>query len=100
MDQKAYSFLQNLVNDSINELGGIDEITATSATPGYETPNAFSDDESRRKRKMKKAADSVGYNIVKEELDTSDLKLIKILIRDEVAEIFKNLWLKRGSWRR
>lgn len=96
MDQRAYSFLQNLVTDSINELGGMDEITTTAATPGFETPYAFTG----KKKKKKNLSKNTGYNFVKEELDTRDLKLIKILIRDEVAEIFKNLWIKRGSWRK
>ena len=96
MDQRAYSFLRNLVTDSIEELGGMEEITTTAATPGYQTPYAFAG----KKKKKKNLAKNTGYNFVKEELDTRDLKLIKILIRDEVAEIFKNLWLKRGSWRK
>lgn len=96
MDQRAYSFLHNLVTDSIDELGGMEEITTTAATPGYQTPYAFTG----KKKKKKNLAKNTGYNFVKEELDTRDLKLIKILIRDEVAEIFKNLWLKRGSWRK
>lgn len=97
MDHKAYSFLRNLVNDSIEEMGGVDEITTTAATPGYQTPYAFV---GKKRKKKKDYTNSTGYNVVKEELDTRDLKLIKILIRDEVAEIFKNLWIKRGSWRK
>ena len=49
MDQKTYSFLRNLVNDSIDEMGGMDEITTTAATLGYQTPYAFVDKKRKRK---------------------------------------------------
>ena len=91
-------FLRNLVVDVVDESYDIDEITTTLATPGYQTPYAFAKNDF--KKRNKKSLKSIGYTMVKEELDMNDIKLLKILIRDEIAEIFKTLYQKRGSWRK
>jgi len=45
---------------------------------------------STKKRKTK---------ILKEELSEKDLKRLKRMIRDEVGDILRDIWLKRGSWK-
>jgi len=37
--------------------------------------------------------------ILKEELSEKDLKRLKRMIRDEVGDILRDIWLKRGSWK-
>ena len=98
MNRKSTEFIRNIVVSVVDESFDLDEITATMATPGYETPNAFAKDD--YKKRNKKSLKSIGYTMVKEELDMTDIKLLKILIRDEIAEIFKTLYVKRGSWRK
>jgi len=98
MNTKTKEFVENIVSEVIDDSFDIDEITATMATPGYETPNAFAADDF--KKRNKKSLKSTGFTLVKEELNSTDIKLLKILIRDEVAEIFKTLYLKRGAWRK
>ena len=45
----------------------LDEATTSGATPGYQTPNAFSDKSSSDKKKKKKmATNSTTYTVVKE----------------------------------
>jgi len=62
----------------------LDEITSTSATPGYSTPNAF-------RKKKKKDLD--------EALEPKDIEEIRKLIKDVVGDIYRDIWLKRNSWK-
>ena len=77
----------------------LEEITTTGDIAGYETPYAFSDDDEKKKRKMKKANDAVGYKFVNEALENKDINLLKIIIRNEVAAILRDIWLKRTTWK-
>ena len=77
----------------------LEEITTTGDIAGYETPYAFSDDDEKKKRKMKKANDAVGYKFVNEALESKDINLLKIIIRNEVAAILRDIWLKRTTWK-
>ena len=72
----------------IMEEDELDEITTTADVAGYSTPFAFS----KKKRKKKK----IGVN---EELDKKDLETIKKVIRDVVGDIYRDIWLKRNSWK-
>ena len=65
--------------------GGLKEITTTGDIDGYSTPYAFS-----KKKKKKK---------VNEEIEDKDLKVLKLIIRDEVAGILRDIWLKRTTWK-
>jgi hypothetical protein len=64
----------------------LEEITTTAASPGYMTPYAF-----RGKKKKKKKVD--------EALEDKDLKIITKLIRSVVANVLRDIWLKRASWK-
>ena len=66
----------------------IKEITVTGDVEGYSTPFAFS----KKKKKQKK----IGVN---DELDSKDLAIIKKVIRDVVGDIYRDIWLKRNSWK-
>jgi|TARA_Y100000310_G_scaffold317988_1_gene371537 hypothetical protein len=92
--------LRELIRSIYKELNEkeIEEITTTGAVDGYSTPCAFSNDEKKKKKKMKKALDSVGYKFVNEEIDRRDIKLLKLIIRDEVADIIRQIWIKRAVW--
>ena len=77
----------------------LEEITTTGDIEGYSTPYAFSDNKEKKKRKMKKANDAVGYKFVNEALENKDINLLKIIIRNEVAAILRDIWLKRTTWK-
>ena len=86
------------VTDKIEE--ELDEITVTGDIAGYESPMAFTGgDEKGKKKKRKISTNSTGYNIVKEELDSKDIQLIKKLIRDVISDVYRDIWIKRNSWK-
>ena len=75
-------------------------MTTTGDVEGYNTPFAFSGQSKRDEDKNKRiSTNSTGYKVVKESVDDRDLKLIKLMIRDEVADIFKTLWQKKSAWK-
>ena len=78
----------------------LDEINTTSAIDGYNTPYAFSKKKDNKRIKVLLKGKSLeGYKIVDEAVDNKDIKLIKLVIRDEVADILKTIWLKRSAWK-
>ena len=91
--------LESLVEEILDE-EELDEITATGDVAGYNTPNAFSSGGQKDKKKKKKnATNSTGYKIVNETLEDGDLKQIRSLVRDVVANILRDIWIKRTSWK-
>ena len=87
--------LQQLTLEIVEE-DELDEITVTGDVEGYNTPFAF--DPEGKKRKKKYRANSYRRKI-KEELDSKDLAIIKKVIRDVVGDIYRDIWLKRNSWK-
>jgi len=78
----------------------LDEMTTTGNVEGYNTPFAFTSGRKKDKKKNKRiSTNSTGYKVVKESVDNRDFKLIQLLIRDEVADIFKRLWIRRSAWK-
>ena len=93
--------IKNLVRNEVNDIyleSMLKEMTVTSDIQGYDTPLAFTAGKGKKKKKQI-STNSTGYKIVKEEVDGKDIKLIKLIIRDEVADILKNIWLKRSAWK-
>ena len=88
MDRWLIEKLRKFIEDTI------DEITATGDVAGYSTPFAFkdTDEPGSRKKKKKKMDEEL-------ELNNRDVKLLKLIIRDEVAAIVKDIWLKRSAWK-
>jgi len=100
VESQLRSFIRGVLDEYMKEKeDDLEEITTTGDVDGYSTPHAFSDDEEKKKKKMKTALDAVGYEFVNEELESNDVKLIRKLIRDEVASIIRDIWIKRTSWR-
>ena len=54
------------------------------------------DDEEKKKKKLTK---STGYSVVKEAIDDKDIKLIKQIIRDVISDVYRDIWLKRNTWK-
>ena len=78
----------------------IDEITVTGNVDGYNTPFAFTGKGKKSKKRRKKiSTNSTGYDMVSEDLSNSDIKSIRKLIRDVVANILRDIWLKRSTWK-
>ena len=82
----------NLVKELASNLfrKKMNEITTTASIDGYETPNAFKG----KKRKKEKPK-----NFVDEDVSKQDMEKIRKQIRQEVADILFDIWLKRTSWK-
>ena len=78
----------------------IEEITTTGDAEGYNTPNAFSNNEKQRKKRLKKNIKNSGYETIAEALADDDVKEIKQLIRSMISDIIRDIWIKRSSWNR
>ena len=96
MHIKTKKTFKELLSKLTNEV--LDEMTTSDDAGAYLTPQAFTGKKSK-KRKKKISTGSTGYNMVKEELNDKDLKNIKKLIRDVVANILRDIWLKRTAWK-
>ena len=90
--------LETLVLEIVEE-EELDEMTTTSDVEGYNTPMAFTGKKGKKKNK-KISTNSTGYKVVNEALDEKDLKQIQQLIRSEVANILRDIWLKRTAWKK
>tara|TARA_R100001086_G_scaffold246823_1_gene179714 strand:+ start:88 stop:378 length:291 start_codon:yes stop_codon:yes gene_type:complete len=93
---KTKKTFKELISKLTNEV--LDEITTTDNVDTYLTPYAFTGRKNKKRRK-KISTGSTGYNMVKEELNDKDLKNIRKLIRDVVANILRDIWLKRTTWK-
>ena len=94
--KKHFNEILKQLTLEIVEEDELDEITVTGDVEGYSTPNAFDPEGKKRKKKYK--ANSHRRKI-KEELDSKDLAIIKKVIRDVVGDIYRDIWLKRNSWK-
>jgi len=80
--------LETLVFEIIEE-DELDEITTSADAGSYMTPMAF-DPEGEKKKKKKK---------IGEALESKDIEIIKKLIRDVIGDVYRDIWIKRNSWK-
>ena len=88
--------LESLVEEILDE-EELDEITVTGDVEGYSTPFAF-DPEGKKKKKYGKKKNSHRKKIG-EALEAKDLDIIKKLIRDVIGDVFRDICIKRNSWK-
>ena len=89
--------LESLVEEILDE-EELDEITTTNDIGGYSTPFAFDPEGEKIKKKYGKKKNSHRKKIG-EALDKQDLEVIKKLIRDVIGDVFRDIWIKRNSWK-
>ena len=94
--KKHFNEILKQLTLEIIEEDELDEITVTGDVEGYSTPFAFDPEGKKRKKKFKKNS---YRRKIKEELDSKDLAIIKKVIRDVVGDIYRDIWLKRNSWK-
>ena len=94
------SRLRELIKSVLRELQEeeLEEITVTGNVAGYNTPFAFSGNKGKNKKK-EVSTNSTGYSVVKEAIDEKDIKIIKKLIRDVISDVYRDIWIKRNSWK-
>jgi len=74
------------------------EITTTASIDPIMTPYAFTKKGMKKKRK-KDIEKQTGYKFVDEALEKKDIEQIRKQIRQEVADILFDIWIKRASWK-
>tara|TARA_R110002020_G_scaffold426452_1_gene635862 strand:+ start:764 stop:1069 length:306 start_codon:yes stop_codon:yes gene_type:complete len=97
-NRKSFNNLIKSLAEEIIEEDDLEEISTTGGVDGYNTPFAFTGKKGKKKKK-KFSTNSTGYKMIDESLDKKDLELIKKLIRDVVANVIRDIWLKRTSWK-
>ena len=86
--QSFNDLLESLVEEILDE-EELDEITTSGDAGAYMTPMAF-DPEGKKKKKKKK---------IGEALEGKDIEIIKKLIRAVIADVYRDIWIKRGTWK-
>ena len=96
--KKHFNDIMEEILSEIIEEEELDEMTVTGNIDGYMTPFAFTGNKGKKKKK-KISTNSTGYNIVKEALEEKDIRIIKKLIRDVIADVYRDIWIKRTTWK-
>jgi len=86
--------LESLVEEILDE-EDLDEITTSGDAGAYMTPFAF-DPEGKNKKKSKKNSHR---KKIGEALESKDIAIIKKLIRDVIGDVYRDIWIKRASWK-
>ena len=87
--------LESLVEEILDE-EDLDEMNSTGSVGGsYMTPMAF-DPEGKNKKKSKKNSHR---KKIGEALESKDIAIIKKLIRDVIGDVYRDIWIKRNSWK-
>jgi len=97
-NRKSFNNLIKSLTEEILDEEELEELTVTGNVDGYNTPFAFTGNKGKKKNK-KISTNSTGYEILDESIDSKDIKKIKTIIRDVVANILRDIWLKRSVWK-
>ena len=96
--KKHFSEIIESLTEEILDEEELEEITVTGNIDGYSTPFAFSGKKGKKKKK-EVSTNSTGYEMVNEELEKRDIKLIRLIMRDVIADVLYRIWIKRNSWK-
>ena len=97
-NKKSFNGLIKSLTEEVLDEEELDELTVTGNVDGYSTPMAFTGKKGKAKKK-RIATNSTGYEVLDESIDANDIKKIKSLIRDVVANILRDIWIKRSVWK-
>ena len=90
--------LESLVEELLDE-EELDEFNTTASVGGaYSTPFAF-DPDGKKKKKDYKSKPNSHRKKIGEALETKDIAIIKKLIRDVIGDVYRDIWIKRNSWK-
>ena len=92
--QSFNDLLESLVEEILDE-EDLDVITTSGDAGAYMTPMAF-DPEGKNKKKSKKNS---YRKKIGEGLEGKDIEIIKKLIRDVIGDVYRDIWIKRNSWK-
>ena len=100
MEIKTKKHFNEIINSLVKEIldeEELEEITTTGDVDGYMTPN-FLQGKKGKKKKKKISTNSTGYKMIDESIDKEYLIKIRALIRATVADVLRDIWLKRTAW--
>ena len=97
-NKKSFNNLIKSLTEEILDEEDLDEMTSSAGVDGYSTPLAFDPEGEKIKKKYGKKKNSYRKKIG-EALEPKDLEDIQKLIRNVVANILRDIWLKRSSWK-
>ena len=96
--QSFNDLLEYLVEEILDE-EELDEFNTTASVGGaYSTPFAF-DPDGKKKKKDYKSKPNSHRKKIGEALETKDIAIIKKLIRDVIGDVYRDIWIKRNSWK-
>ena len=96
--KKSFSdLLESLVEEILDE-DDLDEITTSAEAGAYSTPFAFDPEGEEIKKKYGKKKNSHRKKIG-EALEAKDIAIIRKLIRDVISDVYRDIWIKRNSWK-
>ena len=96
--QSFNDILETLVLEIIEE-DELEEVNTTSSVGGaYSTPFAFDPDGNKKKKDYKSKPNSHRKKIG-EALEAKDIAIIKKLIRDVIGDVYRDIWIKRNTWK-
>ena len=94
--KKSFNDLLKSLTEEILDEEELDEFNTTASVGGeYMTPFAF-DPEGKNKKKSKKNSHR---KKIGEALEAKDIAIIKKLIRDVIGDVYRDIWIKRNSWK-
>jgi len=94
--KKHFNEILKQLTLEIVEEDELEEVNTTASVGGaYMTPFAF-DPEGKTKKKSKKNSHR---KKIGEALESKDIEIIKKLIRDTIADVYRDIWIKRNSWK-
>ena len=90
--------LESLVEEILDE-EDLEEVNTTASVGGeYMTPMAFDPEGEKVKKKFAKKKNSYRKKIG-EALEAKDIVIIRKLIRDVISDVYRDIWIKRNSWK-
>ena len=94
--KKSFNDLLKSLTEEILDEEDLDEMNSTGSVGGsYMTPMAFDPEgESKKKSKKNSHRKKIG-----EALEEKDIVIIKKLIRDVIGDVYRDIWIKRNSWK-
>ena len=96
--QSFNDLLESLVEEILDE-EDLDEFNTTASVGGsYMTPMAFDPDGEKKKKDYRSKPNSHRKKIG-EALEGKDIEIIKKLIRDVIGDVYRDIWIKRNSWK-
>ena len=97
-NRKSFNSLVKSLAEEILDEEDLEEMTSTADVAGYSTPFAFDPEGERIKKKYGKKKNSHRKKIG-EALESKDIETIKKLIRDVIGDVYRDIWIKRNSWK-